>query len=84
MVEGRDLVYKDHKIYLRDMRGLRQVDVIYRRIDDDFLDPLAFQPDTLLGVPGLMNAYRAGNVAIANAPGTGVADDKAVYAYVRI
>ncbi|MFF2091926.1 circularly permuted type 2 ATP-grasp protein [Paenibacillus sp. NPDC058174] len=82
LVEGRDLVYKDHKIYLRDLRGLRQVDVIYRRIDDDFLDPLAFHPDSLLGVPGLMNAYRAGNVAIANAPGTGVADDKAVYAYV--
>ncbi|MFC4775667.1 circularly permuted type 2 ATP-grasp protein [Paenibacillus sp. GCM10023252] len=82
LVEGRDLVYQDHKIYLRDLRGLRQVDVIYRRIDDDFLDPLAFQPDSMLGVPGLMNAYRAGNVAIANAPGTGVADDKAVYAYV--
>ncbi|MBW7474642.1 circularly permuted type 2 ATP-grasp protein [Paenibacillus oenotherae] len=82
LVEGRDLVYKDHKIYLRDLRGLRQVDVIYRRLDDEFLDPLAFQPDSLLGVPGLMNAYRAGNVAIANAPGTGVADDKAVYAYV--
>ncbi len=82
LVEGRDLVYRNHKIYLRDLRGLRQVDVIYRRIDDDYLDPLAFQPDSLLGVPGLMNAYRAGNVAIANAPGTGVADDKAVYAYV--
>lgn len=82
LVEGRDLVYKDHRIYLRDLRGLRQVDVIYRRIDDDFLDPLAFHPDSLLGVPGLMNAYRAGNVAIANAPGTGVADDKAIYAYV--
>lgn len=82
LVEGRDLVYKDHKIYLRDLRGLRQVDVIYRRIDDHFLDPLAYHPESLLGVPGLMNAYRAGNVAIANAPGTGVADDKAVYAYV--
>lgn len=82
LVEGRDLVYKDHKIYLRDLRGLRQVDVIYRRIDDAFLDPLAYNPDSLLGVPGLMNAYRAGNVAIANAPGTGVADDKAIYAYV--
>ncbi|QAY65027.1 circularly permuted type 2 ATP-grasp protein [Paenibacillus protaetiae] len=82
LVEGRDLVYKDHKIYLRDMRGLRQVDVIYRRLDDDYLDPLSFNPDSLLGVPGLMNAYRAGNVAIANAPGTGVADDKAIYAYV--
>ncbi|SDX21401.1 circularly permuted type 2 ATP-grasp protein [Paenibacillus sp. CF384] len=82
LVEGRDLVYKDHKIYLRDLRGLRQVDVIYRRLDDEYLDPLAFQSDSLLGVPGLMNAYRAGNVAIANAPGTGVADDKAIYAYV--
>ncbi|REK74519.1 circularly permuted type 2 ATP-grasp protein [Paenibacillus paeoniae] len=82
LVEGRDLVYKDHKIYLREMRGLRQVDVIYRRIDDYYLDPLSFHPDSLLGVPGLMNAYRAGNVAIANAPGTGVADDKAIYAYV--
>lgn len=82
LVEGRDLVYKDHKIFLRDLRGLRQVDVIYRRLDDEFLDPIAFQADSLLGVPGLMNAYRAGNVAIANAPGTGVADDKAVYAYV--
>lgn len=82
LVEGRDLVCKDHKIYLRDLRGLRQVDVIYRRIDDEFLDPLSFQPDSMLGVAGLMNAYRAGNVAIANAPGTGVADDKAVYAYV--
>jgi uncharacterized circularly permuted ATP-grasp superfamily protein len=82
LVEGRDLLYKDHSIYLRDMRGLRKVDVIYRRLDDDYLDPLTFQSDSLLGVPGLMNAYRAGNVAIANAPGTGVADDKAVYAYV--
>jgi uncharacterized circularly permuted ATP-grasp superfamily protein len=82
LVEGRDLVYMDHKIYIRGLNGLRQVDVIYRRIDDDFLDPLAFNPSSLLGVPGLMNAYRAGNVAIANAPGTGVADDKAVYAYV--
>jgi len=82
LVEGRDLVYKDHKIYIRNLDGLKQVDVIYRRIDDDFLDPLAFNVDSVLGVPGLMNAYRAGNVAIANAPGTGVADDKAVYAYV--
>ncbi|WP_199615387.1 circularly permuted type 2 ATP-grasp protein [Paenibacillus alkalitolerans] len=82
LVEGRDLVYRDHKIYIRDLHGLRQVDVIYRRIDDDYLDPLAFNPDSILGVPGLMNAYRAGNIAIANAPGTGVADDKAIYAYV--
>lgn len=82
LVEGRDLLYKDHKIYMRSLNGLQQVDVIYRRVDDDFLDPLAFNPHSLLGVPGLMNAYRAGNVAIANAPGTGVADDKAIYAYV--
>ena len=67
---------------MRTTRGLQRVDVIYRRIDDDFLDPLMFRRDSLLGAPGLFNAYRAGNVAIANAPGTGVADDKAVYAYV--
>lgn len=82
LVEGRDLLYKDHKIYIKTLNGLLQVDVLYRRIDDDFLDPLAFNPNSLLGVPGLMNAYRAGNIAIANAPGTGVADDKAIYAYV--
>lgn len=82
LVEGQDLVVVDHRVYLRQMRGLEQVDVIYRRIDDEFLDPLAFRPDSMLGVPGLLNAYRAGNVAIANAPGTGVADDKAIYAYV--
>ncbi|MEW9671094.1 circularly permuted type 2 ATP-grasp protein [Ammoniphilus sp. 3BR4] len=82
LVEGRDLIVIDQKVYLKGIQGLRQVDVIYRRIDDEFLDPLAFRPDSLLGVPGLMNAYRAGQVALANAPGTGVADDKAVYAYV--
>jgi len=82
LVEGRDLVAIDHKIYIRGMKGLTQVDVLYRRIDDDFLDPLAFEPDSLLGVAGIMNAYRAGNIAIANAPGTGIADDKAIYAYV--
>ncbi|OXM83215.1 circularly permuted type 2 ATP-grasp protein [Paenibacillus rigui] len=82
LVEGRDLVAQDHKIYIRGMKGLIQVDVLYRRIDDDYLDPLAFQPDSMLGVAGIMNAYRAGNVAIANAPGTGIADDKAIYAYV--
>ncbi|MDT3426348.1 putative circularly permuted ATP-grasp superfamily protein [Paenibacillus forsythiae] len=82
LVEGRDLVIKDHKLYLRDMNGLKRVDVLYRRLDDDYIDPLAFDPNSLLGVPGLMNAYRAGNVAIANAPGTGVADDKAMYVYV--
>jgi len=82
LVEGRDLVYKDHKIYMRGINGLKQVDVIYRRLDDDYLDPLAFLPESLLGVAGIMNAYRAGNINIVNAPGTGVADDKAVYAYV--
>lgn len=76
------MVTKDHKIYLKEMNGLRRVDVLYRRLDDDYIDPLAFQPDSLLGVAGLMNAYRAGNIAIANAPGTGVADDKAMYVYV--
>lgn len=82
LVEGRDLIVIDQKIYLKKMDGLQQVDVIYRRIDDDFLDPLTFRSDSLLGVPGLMNVLRAGNVAITNAPGTGIADDKAVYSYV--
>ncbi len=67
---------------MRTTKGFERVDVIYRRIDDDFLDPKAFRPDSLLGVPGLMEVYRAGRVALANAPGTGVADDKVVYAYV--
>jgi uncharacterized circularly permuted ATP-grasp superfamily protein len=67
---------------MRTTAGLRRVDVIYRRVDDDFLDPLAFRPDSQLGVPGLLNAYRAGNVALANAIGTGIADDKALYAYI--
>jgi uncharacterized circularly permuted ATP-grasp superfamily protein len=82
IVEGRDLICHDDRVYMRTTQGLKQVDVIYRRLDDDFLDPLAFRPDSILGVPGLLNAYRAGNVALANAVGTGVADDKAVYAYV--
>ena len=82
LVEGRDLVVEDNSVWMRTTKGLRKVDVIYRRIDDDFLDPLAFRPDSLLGVPGLVGAYRAGNVALANAPGNGVADDKVVYAYV--
>jgi uncharacterized circularly permuted ATP-grasp superfamily protein len=82
LVEGRDLVAMDHKIYIRNMKGLQQVDVLYRRIDDEYLDPLAFQADSVLGVAGIMNAYRAGNIAIANAPGTGIADDKAIYIYV--
>ena len=82
LVEGRDLVVEDGIVWMRTTKGLRKVDVIYRRIDDDFLDPLAFRADSLLGVPGLVDAYRAGNVALANAPGNGVADDKVVYAYV--
>ncbi len=82
LVEGRDLVVHDNMVYMRTTVGLRRVDVIYRRVDDDFIDPLSFRRDSGLGVAGLFNAYRAGNVVIANAPGTGVADDKAVYAYV--
>ena len=82
LVEGRDLVVRENLVYMRTTEGLRRVDVIYRRVDDDFIDPLTFRRDSGLGVAGLFNAYRAGNVVIANAPGTGVADDKAVYAYV--
>ena len=82
LVEGRDLLAHNNIIYMRTTAGLRRVDVIYRRVDDDFLDPLCFRPDSTLGVPGLFNAYRAGNVTLANAIGTGVADDKAIYAYV--
>lgn len=82
IVEGRDLVAHNNKIYMRTTRGLKLVDVLYRRVDDDFLDPLAFRRDSVLGVAGLLNAYRAGNITLANALGTGVADDKAVYAFV--
>ncbi len=82
LVEGRDLVDDNDRVYMRTIGGLHRVDVIYRRINDDFLDPEAFRPDSLLGVPGLMRAYYSGNVALANAIGTGVADDKAVYAYM--
>ena len=82
LVEGRDLVVVDGYLQMRTTKGLRRVDVIYRRVDDDFIDPLVFRPDSLLGVPGLMEVYRQGRVALANAPGTGVADDKVVYAYV--
>jgi uncharacterized circularly permuted ATP-grasp superfamily protein len=82
LVEGCDLLVHDNIVYMRTTAGLRRVDVIYRRVDDDFLDPLAFRADSQLGVPGLLNAYRAGNVALANAIGTGIADDKAVYAYI--
>lgn len=82
IVEGRDLIATDGYVYMRTTRGLVQVDVIYRRVDDHFLDPLEFRKDSLLGVPGIMQAYLKGNVALANAPGTGVADDKVTYAYV--
>ncbi|MEM7760464.1 MAG: circularly permuted type 2 ATP-grasp protein [Cyanobacteria bacterium P01_A01_bin.40] len=82
LVEGRDLVVVDGYLQMRTTKGLRRVDVVYRRIDDNFLDPLTFNPDSLLGVPGLMSVYQQGRVALANAPGTGVADDKVVYAYV--
>jgi uncharacterized circularly permuted ATP-grasp superfamily protein len=82
LVEGRDLVVVDDVVYMKTIHGLTRVDVIYRRVDDDFLDPLAFRAGSLVGVPGLLNAYRAGNIALANAVGTGVADDKAIYAYV--
>ena len=82
LVEGRDLLVNDNVVYARTTSGLKRIDVIYRRIDDDFVDPLIFREDSSLGVPGIFNAYRAGNVIIANALGTGVADDKAVYAYV--
>jgi uncharacterized circularly permuted ATP-grasp superfamily protein len=82
LVEGRDLVMHDNRVFMRTTAGLRRVDVIYRRVDDDFIDPLTFRRDSALGSAGLFNAYRAGNVMICNAPGTGVADDKAVYAFV--
>jgi len=82
LVEGRDLLVKNHRVYFKTTKGLKEVHVIYRRIDDDFLDPLVFRKDSMLGVPGLMEAYRRGNVAIVNAVGNGVADDKAVYQYV--
>jgi uncharacterized circularly permuted ATP-grasp superfamily protein len=82
IVEGRDLVVRDARVFMRTTAGLVAVDVIYRRIDDDFLDPTIFRSDSMLGVAGLVNAYRAGNVALANSIGTGVADDKVIYAYV--
>jgi uncharacterized circularly permuted ATP-grasp superfamily protein len=82
LVEGRDLLVNNHKVYMKTTAGLQQVHVIYRRLDDEYLDPLVFKPGSILGVPGLMSAYRKGNIAIVNAVGNGVADDKAVYAYV--
>jgi uncharacterized circularly permuted ATP-grasp superfamily protein len=82
LVEGRDLVVSDGFLYMRTTKGLERIDVLYRRIDDDFLDPTTFRSDSMLGVAGLMDVYRAGRVALANAPGTGIADDKVIYAYV--
>jgi uncharacterized circularly permuted ATP-grasp superfamily protein len=82
LTEGRDLVVDNNIVYTRTTKGLKRVDVIYRRVDDDFVDPLCFRPDSMLGVAGLLNAYRAGNVALANAIGTGVADDKVIYSFV--
>jgi len=82
LVEGSDLLVDNHKVYMKTTSGLKQVDVIYRRVDDDFIDPLVFRGDSMLGVPGIYGAYRTGNVAIVNAMGNGVADDKAVYSYV--
>jgi len=82
LVEGRDLVVKNDEVFMRTTEGLKRVDVIYRRLDDDFLDPLTFRPDSVLGVPGLMSAYMAGNVTLANAVGTGISDDKAIYSYM--
>ena len=82
LVEGRDLVVDNHRVYMKTTHGLQQVDVIYRRVDDEFLDPLTFNRGSVLGVAGIMNAYRKGNVAIVNATGNGVADDKAIYSYV--
>ncbi|WLD14482.1 circularly permuted type 2 ATP-grasp protein [Planctellipticum variicoloris] len=82
LVEGRDLVVDQNRVFMRTTRGLQKVDTIYRRIDDDFLDPLTFRSDSMLGVPGLVNAYRAGNVALANSIGTGIADDKGIYPFV--
>src|ERR1700749_525413 len=82
LVEGRDLVIDNHRVYMKTTSGLQRVDVIYRRVDDEFLDPLVFRPDSMLGAAGIMSAYRKGNVAIVNAVGNGVADDKAIYAFV--
>ena len=82
LVEGHDLQVVDGHLAMRTTRGFKTIDVIYRRVDDDFLDPLTFNPTSMLGVPGIMDVYRSGNITITNAPGTGVADDKAIYSYV--
>ncbi|MBU0582604.1 MAG: circularly permuted type 2 ATP-grasp protein [Alphaproteobacteria bacterium] len=82
LVEGHDLRVVDGHVAMRTTEGYKQIDVLYRRVDDDFLDPLSFNPDSALGIPGIMDVYRAGNITIANAPGTGIADDKAIYSYM--
>ena len=82
LVEGQDLRVVDGRVTMRTTQGYKAIDVLYRRVDDEFLDPLTFRPDSILGVPGIMDVYRAGNIAIANAPGTGIADDKAIYSYM--
>jgi uncharacterized circularly permuted ATP-grasp superfamily protein len=82
LVEGHDLSVRGGRITMRTTEGEHPIDVLYRRIDDDFLDPLTFRPDSLLGVPGIMDVYRAGGITLANAPGSGIADDKAVYSYM--
>jgi uncharacterized circularly permuted ATP-grasp superfamily protein len=82
LVEGRDLLCIGGKVFMRTTRGPKRVDVIYRRVDDDFLDPLTFRADSALGIPGIMDVYRSGNITIANAPGTGICDDKAIYSYM--
>ena len=82
LVEGQDLRVVDGHVAMRTTEGYKPIDVLYRRVDDDFLDPLTFRPDSALGVPGIMDVYRAGNITIANAPGTGIADDKAIYSYM--
>ena len=82
LVEGRDLVVRNGFVYMRTTKGFQRLDVIYRRIDDDFLDPEVFNPESLLGVPGIFDSYRQGKIALVNAPGTGIADDKVIYSYV--
>ena len=82
MVQGQDLIFNENAVYIKTVKELKKVDVLYRRIDDAFLDPLIFRPDSELGTPGLFSAYKTGSVVIANAPGTGIADDKAVYSYL--
>ena len=82
LVEGNDLKIKDKKVSMRTTQGYKPIDIIYRRVDDYFLDPLTFNPKSILGVPGLMDVYKSGNLTIANAPGSGIADDKAIYSYI--